>query len=135
VWFRHVSLSGGPMKRIVALAAIVLGSGVFALAAPTTVTGVLVDKACYTKDKANTTNAHKGMGDTCAADCAKKGQQVALVTSTGEVYDVTGDLAANKNEKLVAHMSHTVALTGEVTEAKGTKSIAASATGLKMVSK
>src|SRR5947207_1616487 len=35
VWFRHVSLSGGPMKRIVALAAIVLESGVFALAAPT----------------------------------------------------------------------------------------------------
>jgi hypothetical protein len=123
------------MKRIIALAAIVLGSGVCALAAPATVTGVLVDKACYTKDKANTTNDHKGMGATCAVDCAKKGNQVALVTPKGEVYDVTGDLAADKNAKLLAHMSHTVALTGEVTDAKGTKSITTTATSLKMVSK
>jgi hypothetical protein len=54
------------MKKLAALAAIVIGSGVFAMAAPTTVTGVLVDKACYSKDKANTTNDHKGMGATCA---------------------------------------------------------------------
>jgi hypothetical protein len=121
------------MKRLVALTAIVLGSGVLAMAAPTTVTGVLVDKACYSKDKANTANEHKGMGATCAQDCAKKGSQVALVTSSGEVYDVTGTLADNKNERLVPHMSHTVALTGEVTGAKDKMAIAA--TELKMVSK
>jgi hypothetical protein len=121
------------MKRLVALTVIVLGSGVFALAAPTTVTGVLVDKACYSKDKANTTNEHKGMGATCAQDCAKKGNQVALVTSTGEVYDVNGTLAADKNAKLVPHMSHTVTLTGEVSGEKGKMAIAA--TELKMVSK
>ena len=114
-------------------AAAVLGFGALALAAPTTVTGVLVDKACYSHDKANTTNDHKGMGATCAQDCAKKGQPVALVTEKGEVYDVTGTLAANMNEKLVPHMSHTVTLTGEVSEAAGKKSIAA--TELKMVSK
>ena len=44
------------------------------------ITGVLVDKACYTKDKANTTNAHKDMGESCAQACAKKGATVALVT-------------------------------------------------------
>jgi hypothetical protein len=121
------------MKTLMALAAIVLGSGVLAIAAPTTVTGVLVDKACYSKNKANTTNEHGGMGATCAQDCAKKGSQVALVTSKGEVYDVTGTLAANKNEKLVPHMSHTVTLTGEVTGAKEKMGIAA--TELKMVSK
>jgi hypothetical protein len=123
------------MKKLTVLAAVaVLGWSVFAIAAePTTVTGVLVDKACYTKDKANTTNEHKGMGATCAQDCAKKGQPVSLVTAKGDVYDVTGDLAANKNEKLVPHMSHTVTLTGEVTDANGKKSIAA--TNLKMVSK
>jgi len=122
------------MKRLSVLAtAAVLGWSITVLAAPTTVTGVLVDKACYSKDKANTTNEHKGMGTTCAQDCAKKGNQVALVTTTGDVYDVTGDLAANKNEKLVAHMSHTVTLTGEVTDAGGKKAIAA--TALKMVSK
>ena len=123
------------MKKIVALAAIVIGSGVFALAAPKTVTGVLVDKGCYTKDKANTTNAHKGMGDTCAADCAKKGNQVAPVTSKGEVYNVTGELAADMNAKLVPHMSHTVSLTGEVTNAKGVKGITTTATSLKMIKK
>ena len=122
------------MKRLGALAvAVVLGWAIVATAAPATVTGVLVDKACYTKDKANTSNDHKGMGATCAQDCAKKGNPVALVTDKGEVYDVTGDLAANKNEKLVAHMSHTVTLTGEVTDAGGKKAIAA--TALKMVSK
>jgi hypothetical protein len=121
------------MKRLIALTAIVLGSGVFAIAAPTTVTGVLVDKACYSKEKANTTNEHKGMGATCAQDCAKKGSQVALVTSKGEVYDVTGALAADKNAKLVPHMSHTVTLTGEVTSAKDKMAI--EATELKMVSK
>lgn len=123
------------MKRLVALAAIVLGSGVFALAAPTSVTGVLVDRACYTKDKTNTTMAHKGMSATCAADCAKKGQQVALVTPTGDVYNVTGEVAADMNAKLVPHMSHTMTLTGEVTDVKGVKSIAVAAAGLKMVSK
>jgi hypothetical protein len=55
------------------------------------------------------------------------------VTDKGDVYDVTGELASNKNEKLVAHMSHTVTLTGEVTDAGGKKAIAA--TALKMVSK
>jgi hypothetical protein len=121
------------MKKLVALAALVLGSGVFAIAAPTTVTGVLVDKACYSKDKANTTNEHKGMGATCAQDCAKKGNQVALVTTAGAVYDVTGTLAADMNAKLVPHMSHTVTLTGEVTGEKDKMAIAA--TELKMVSK
>jgi hypothetical protein len=122
------------MKKLTALAAVaVLGWGVFAMAAPETVTGVLVDRGCYTKDKANTTNEHKGMGATCAQDCAKKGQPVALVTDKGEVYTVTGDLAAEMNKALVPHMSHTVTLTGEVTDAGGKKSIAA--TNLKMVSK
>ena len=122
------------MKKLSALAvAVVLGWAVIAMAAPTTVTGVLVDRACYTKDKANTTMAHKGMSETCAADCAKKGNVVALVTDKGEVIAVSGDLAANKNEKLVAHMSHTVTLTGEVTDAGGKKTI--EATALKMVSK
>jgi hypothetical protein len=122
------------MKKLSALAlAAVVCWGMIAMAAPTTVTGVLVDKACYTKDKANTTNEHKGMGATCAQDCAKKGNIVALVTDKGDVYDVTGDLAANKNEKLVPHMSHNMTLTGEVTEAGGKKTIAA--TALKMNSK
>jgi hypothetical protein len=115
------------------VAAVVFAGGVMVMAAPTTVTGILVDRACYTKDKANTTNDHKGMSATCAQDCAKKGQPVALVTDKGEVYTVTGDLAADMNKALVPHMSHTMALTGEVTGTAGKMSIAA--TSLKMISK
>jgi hypothetical protein len=98
-----------------------------------TIKGRLVDQACYAKDKANTPNAHKGMSDTCAADCAKKGLPVALVTDDGKVYTVTGDIAAEKNAKLVPHMSHVVELTGDVTESGGKMTIAANT--LKMVSR
>jgi hypothetical protein len=117
----------------IVVAVLVLSSGAPLLAAE--VTGVLVDLACYTKDKANTTNAHKGMGETCAQACAKKGAPVALVTEKGEVYEIMtmGGLAGENNAKLVPHMSHTVTLTGDVTDAKGKKTIPA--TALKMVSK
>lgn len=123
-------------KRIgVAVAAAILGFSVAAFAAPVKVTGVLVDEACYTKDHANTGLAHKGMGETCAADCARKGSQVALVTEKGDVYQVMamGGLAGDKNAKLVPHMSHTVTLTGEVMDANGKKMI--HATTLTMVKK
>lgn len=61
------------MKKIALLVAVVLlGFGASAYAAE--VSGILVDLACYTKDKANTTNAHAGMSATCAQDCASKGQ-------------------------------------------------------------
>src|SRR5579864_731487 len=98
-----------------------------------TVRGILVDSSCYSKDKTLTTNAHKGMGETCAQDCAKKGSPVALVTTDGKVYMVTGDVAANTNAKLVPHMSHVMELTGDVTQAGGKTTIAA--TDLKMISK
>jgi hypothetical protein len=125
------------MKKLSMLvAAIVLGISASAYAAE--VTGVLVDLACYTKDKANTTNAHKGMGETCAQACAKKGGTVALVTEKGEVYEVMtmGGLSGeNNNAKLVPHMSHTVTLTGDVVESKDKKTRTIHATALKMVSK
>jgi len=63
--------------------------------------------------------------------CAKEGKPVALLTSDGKVYQVTGGLAANKNAKLSAHMLHTVEITGDVTEKDGTRSIASDS--LKMV--
>src|SRR5262245_48274447 len=98
------------MSRIGMIAFIALAAAGVALAAPVKVTGVLVDQGCYMKDHANTTMAHKGMSETCAADCAKKGQPVALVTDKGEMYEVMamGSLAGDKNAKLIPHMSHTV---------------------------
>jgi len=124
------------MKRIsIMAAALVLMLSASAFAAE--VTGVLVDLACYTKDKANTTNAHKGMGDTCAQACAKKGGTVALVTEKGDVYEVMtmGGLAGENNAKLVPHMSHTVTLTGDVMDSKDKKTKMIHATALKMISK
>jgi hypothetical protein len=128
-------MSKKPSLVIASLAVAFLGYGLPALAAD--VTGILVDEACYTKDKANTANAHAGMSATCAQDCAKKGNQVALVTKSGDVYEVMamGDLAGANNAKLVPHMSHTVTLTGMVMDGAAGKPKMIHATALTMVSK
>jgi hypothetical protein len=96
-----------------------------------TVKGELVDQACYMKDKKNVGASHKE----CADTCAKKGQPVALLTADGKVYQVTGGLAAENNARLVPHMSHTVEITGDVTEKNGKLVIAADAGALKMISR
>jgi len=114
--------------------AIVLTPAVFA--ASETVTGKLIDQSCYDHDKTATGSDHKMGGKDvagCAAACAKKGQPVALLTSNGKVYTVKGGLAADSNAKLVAHMGHTVSITGDVMTANGATTITASE--LKMVSK
>jgi hypothetical protein len=108
------------------VATFVVALGAPAFAKEETIKGELVDQACYTKDHKNMGDAHKE----CAVTCAKKGQPVALVTSDGKVYTVTGELAADSNAKLVNHMSHTVELTGDVSEKDGKMMIAA--TNLKM---
>ena len=124
------------MKNVCLIAALVFAGSVSAAHAAE-VTGVLVDKACYLQDKANTTNAHKGMGETCAQACAKKGGTVALVTQKGEMYDVMtiGSLAGENNAKLVPHMSHTVTLTGDIVDSADKKTKMIHATALKMISK
>ena len=127
------------MKKLYALvsaAAVVVVSGLSAFAATETVTGKLIDQSCYSHDKNATGNDHKMGGKEvagCAAMCAKKGQPVALLTSDGKVYAVKGGLADDKNAKLVAHMGHTVAITGDVAKADGAMTITASE--LKMVSR
>jgi hypothetical protein len=127
------------MRRLSAglmVAAFVIAFGAPAFTATQTLTGQLIDQNCYKMDKSNNGVDHKmPKGDTkdCAIGCAKSGQPVALLTSDGKVFTVTGDLAADKNAKLVAHMSHTVELTGDVSDKDGKLTIAAS--NLKMVSK
>ena len=101
-----------------------------------TVTGKVVDMNCYLKDKANNAgNDHKMPADVkeCATACAKKGQPLALLTSDGKVYQIAGDLADNNNAKLIPHITHTVAITGDTMEMNGKMMIHASE--LKMVSK
>jgi hypothetical protein len=101
-----------------------------------TVTGKVVDMACYNADKSNTGVDHKmPKGDTkdCALGCAKAGQPLALLTSDGKVYQISGSLAAEKNAKLIAHVSHTVEITGDVMNHDGKMMIMGE--NLKMVSK
>jgi hypothetical protein len=69
----------------------------------------------------------------CAVACAKKGAPMALLTSDGKVYQIAGGLAANKNEKLVPHVAHTVEITGDVMDMSGKMMITADT--LKMVSR
>lgn len=114
------------------LALILTGMFVFVAVAPVwavDVTGELVDLACYTKDKAKNVGAeHRD----CAMMCAKMGMTVALVTANGEVYRVAGELAKDKNARLVRHMGHKVAVQGSLgIAADGTKTI--EGTTIKMV--
>jgi len=119
-----------------AVAAFVLALGAPAFAKDVTVKGQIIDQSCYKMDKSNTGNDHKmPKGDTkdCAIGCAKAGRPLAILTSDGKVYEITGGLAAEKNAKLIAHISHIVEVTGDVTEKDGKMSIAAD--NLKMISK
>ena len=127
------------MRRTLAgltIATFVLALSAPAFAATETVKGQVVDMGCYKADKSNTGVDHKmPKGDTkdCAIACAKAGQPLALLTSDGKVYQIAGGLAADKNAKLIAHIAHTVEITGDVMDHGGSMMI--SADSLKMISK
>jgi hypothetical protein len=91
-----------------------------------TVTGKLVDLSCYGQNKENTENVHKGKGYNCAKACAREGFPVGLLTSDGKVYQITGELAAHANAKLVPHMAQTVTISGDVMEKGGITMLTAS---------
>src|SRR2546429_4137418 len=118
-------------------AAFVVALGAPAFAKTETVKGKIVDESCYNMDKANNAGKDHKMpkGDTadCAAACAKAGRPMAILTDDGKVYELTGGLAADKNAKIVPHITHTVEVTGDVTEKDGKMLIAADS--LKMISR
>ncbi len=117
-------------------AALFLALSAPAFAKTETVTGQVVDAACYKMDKSNTGADHKlPTGDTkdCAAMCAKGGKPMALLTSDGKVYEIAGGLAAEKNAKIIPHIGHTVEITGDVMDHGGSMMITADS--LKMISK
>jgi hypothetical protein len=119
-----------------AVVAFVVALGVPAFAKTETVKGKIVDMGCYKMDKSNATADHKmPHGDTkdCAIACAKGGKPMALLTADGKVYELAGGLAADKNAKLIAHISHTVEVTGDVMDHDGKMMI--SSDSLKMISK
>jgi hypothetical protein len=108
-----------------AAAAFVVLFAARAFAATETVSGRVVDEACYLKDKVHNKFAnHKMPADVagCAVACAKKGRALALLTRDGRLLTIEGGLAANSNAKLVPYVNGLVSITGEVVT-KGGKTI------------
>ena len=97
-----------------------------AISASETMTGQVIDLACYMLDRKNTTATHTGRGYTCGQACAKEGFQVGLLTSDGQVFEIVGGLAANKNAKLIAHIGEVVTIAGELGKRDGFTTISAS---------
>jgi hypothetical protein len=115
-----------------AVAAFIALFGTSSWAKTMTVKGQVVDEGCPLREMGQKGGDQKAAEmDQCAIDCAKRGEPVALLTADGKVYRISGGLAANNNAKLIAHMGHTVEITGDVTEKDGKVLIAADA--LKMV--
>jgi type 1 fimbria pilin len=88
-----------------------------------TIKGEVIDQPCYEGKNGARGEGHKA----CALSCAKRGSQLAIVDDKNNVYSITGDYAANKNEKLVPFVAEMVEVKGVVTEKDGKKSIALSA--------
>ncbi|MFP5262797.1 MAG: hypothetical protein ACLGJB_12910 [Blastocatellia bacterium] len=87
-----------------------------------TIKGEVIDQPCYDSG-GKRGEAHK----TCALSCAKRGNQMAVIEDeTNAVYSVTGDYAANKNEKLIPFVAEMVEVKGTVTEKDGKKWLAVS---------
>ena len=110
---------------VLALLTAMVAATVPGVSAAETVTGQVIDLACYMLDKRNTALTHTGRGYACAQACAKEGFQVGLLTSNGQVLEIIGGLAANKNAKLIAHMGETVTIAGDVGKRDGFATISA----------
>jgi type 1 fimbria pilin len=119
------------MKRTMIYLAITLmavcGSLSVALASSSdkeiTIKGEVVDQPCFEGKNGARGEGHKA----CALSCAKRGNQLAVVEdSTNAVYSITGDYAANKNEKLIPFVAEMVEVKGTVTEKDGKKWLAVS---------
>jgi len=124
-----------------ALSLVAVSAPVPARAATETITGKVVDLFCY--DPATGANAgmdHKAAGAAmqegreCAWACVKwEGQPVGLLTPDGKLYQLAGPIIADNNAKLAPHVTHTVKITGDVTEKDGILTL--TATDLTMVAK
>jgi hypothetical protein len=110
-------------KFMLGVAAATLAFGTGLSAETKTVSGVLVDVMCNTKQ--GTAKATSEAHADCAASCAKKGSPLAVANEKG-IYEVTGDWTENKNAKLIEFAGHKVEATGDVTEKDGKMIIAVS---------
>ena len=110
-------------KFMLGVAAATLAFGTGLSAETKTVSGVLVDVMCNTKQ--GTAKATSEAHADCAASCAKKGSPLAVANDKG-IFEVTGAWTENKNAKLIEFAGHKVEATGDVTEKDGKMIIAVS---------
>jgi hypothetical protein len=114
-----------------------LVAGVMVLAEPLlgllrseTVTGEVISLTCYMRDKSNV--GSKGL--VCAIATVKwEGQPVGLLAPGGKVYVLAGEVVANNNARIAPHLSHTVTITGDVTDHDGVTTLTARAADVKLV--
>ena len=101
---------------VVISAMLALLSGASTRAAVETVQGRLIDKACHWRNPKNDGEKHVDRPlDQCATTCAKYGLPLAVLTATGKVYQVAGEMTKNRNLRLLPHVLKTVEVTGNVT--------------------
>jgi hypothetical protein len=99
--------------------AVVAFLGVSLRADSTTVKGEVIDVMCHMKKASNVGADHAD----CALSCAKKGAVMAIMTSDGAIYTITGDYAADNNKMLLDFVAKNVEASGNVTETDGKKVI------------
>ncbi len=105
------------MYLAMALAGAVASTVAFGAGAPATISGEVIDSACYIK------MGQKGADHAkCAAACGKAGIPLALLTDEGQVVWLSGDAdMEGHNEKLIPHAGKRVTLEGTWHERGGTK--------------
>ena len=90
-----------------------------------TVTGRVVCLVCYARNKSNTGTDHDS-GRMCAHACIGwEGNPAGIVATDGQVYQLTGAVAANNNAGILPHIAEMVSVTDEVYEKDGMRMIRA----------
>ena len=101
------------VKKVALAVALAIGVVTPMMAETTSVTGELVTIMCYTG------HGDKGRGEahvSCATKCAKQGYPLAVLTSDGTLYKLTGTLTADHNAGLQSLLSKDVVATGTIGE-------------------
>ena len=118
------------MKRMLIVAmAVILATSAFALAgddakkakaAPTSMTGEVVDLYCYMQHPESASGAEHAK---CAKSCISKGLPIGFLAADGTVYLITGKDHESASTLVADWVGKKSTITGHVSEAKGMKAI------------
>ena len=81
-----------------------------------TVSGELIEMACYARMGLNATGADHAA---CALRCAEGGSPLGILTADDEIYTITGEMTENENAKLLEFVAKNVTATGDVNDGGG----------------